>query len=100
MAPKSRIAELASIIQENTTVLDEYFAANNLPSPSFDESYPAVVQLPEDIAAARDAVTEANDELSALLRGPVASIFYDVTRVSPLRHSMMHIVVRRGFAEA
>ncbi|KAK4451383.1 S-adenosyl-L-methionine-dependent methyltransferase [Podospora aff. communis PSN243] len=82
MAPKSRIAELAALIQEKTTVLDEYYAAHNLPSPSFDESYPAVVQLPKDIEAARDVVTEANDELSALLKGPVSSIYYDIARTS------------------
>jgi len=31
MASKSRIAELASLIQEKTTILDEYFAAQGLP---------------------------------------------------------------------
>jgi len=31
---------------------------------------PATVQLPDDIAKTRDAVTEANDELRTLLMGP------------------------------
>jgi hypothetical protein len=97
MAPKSRIAELAAIIQEKTTVLDEYYAAHGLPSPSFDESYPAVVQLPEDIAAARDTITEANDELSALLNGPVSSIYYDVARVSPRSCSMVRGVATHSY---
>ena len=66
----ARIAELASFIQEKTTILDEYFAAQGLPSPSYDEPYPATVQLPDDIAKTRDAVTEANDELRTLLMGP------------------------------
>ncbi|KAK0656883.1 putative O-methyltransferase [Cercophora newfieldiana] len=82
MASKTRIAELASIIQEKTTILDEYLAAQGLPSPSFDESYPAIVQLPDGLMAARDALTEASDELRSLVMGPVSSIYYEITKSS------------------
>lgn len=70
----SRIVELASIIQENTTKLDSYLSRHNLPAPSFDISYPARVTLPPNIQALQDAVLEALDELTALLLGPAGSL--------------------------
>jgi len=82
MAPKTRIAELASIIQENMAIVDEYLTSNGLASPSFDESYPPVVQLPDEISTARDTACEASEELNALLMGPVSSIYFELTRVS------------------
>ncbi|KAI9646648.1 hypothetical protein NHQ30_004645 [Ciborinia camelliae] len=74
MAPNTRIAELASIIQEQTSKVDAYLASKNLPSPSFDVSYPLRLSLPPDIQASRNAVLEASDELTALMLGPVESL--------------------------
>ncbi|PQE34045.1 6-hydroxytryprostatin B O-methyltransferase protein [Rutstroemia sp. NJR-2017a WRK4] len=74
MAPNTRIAELASIIQEHTSKFDAYLASNNLPSPSFDPSHPLRLSLSPDVQASRDAVLEASDELTALMLGPVESL--------------------------
>jgi hypothetical protein len=80
MASTSRISELASIIQRQTAVVDEYLKANGLPTPSFDASYQPALQFTEDISAARDAVLEAMDELQALMLGPMGSIFHEITQ--------------------
>jgi hypothetical protein len=81
MAPNTRIAELASIIQEQTSKVDAYLTSNNLPSPSFDPAYPLRLSLPPDVQASRDAVLEASDELTALMLGPIESL------VPPVRSS-------------
>ncbi|CAO1605807.1 hypothetical protein XANCAGTX0491_009313 [Xanthoria calcicola] len=67
MAP--RIAELASIITANTAKIDEHFTANGINEISFDENAGEVLSGPE-LAAARQAVLEATDELHALMLGP------------------------------
>lgn len=80
MAPASRIAELASIVQLNTTKVDEFLSAQGLPSPSFGIEALPVLPLPSQIASYRDAAIEAMDELHALLLGPMPSIFFDLTQ--------------------
>jgi len=86
MAP-CRIVELSSIIEQKTRKIDEYFAANNLLSPSFDASTPPDLPLPPDIAEAKEAALEAMDELQALLLGPMPKIFHDLIHVvSPPVH--------------
>lgn len=82
MTTKSRIAELASIIQEKTAIVDEYFTSRGIPPPSFNESSPPVLQLPNDVAAARDAAAEASDELAMMLRGPVTSFYNEFAKSS------------------
>lgn len=67
MAP--RIAELASIITANTAKIDEHLTANGINEISFDENAGEVLSGPE-LAAARQAVLEATDELHALMLGP------------------------------
>lgn len=74
MSPASRIAELASIIHEQTDKVDAYLTSNNLPTPSFDISCPPKLFLPPEVQASRDAVLEASDELTALMLGPVESL--------------------------
>lgn len=69
--PSSRIVELAAVIQEHTAKVDSYLNSQNLPSPSFDISSPAILPLPTDIAASQGAVLEATDELNVLMLGPV-----------------------------
>ncbi|OCL08126.1 S-adenosyl-L-methionine-dependent methyltransferase [Glonium stellatum] len=76
----SRIAVLASTIEQNTRVLDEYLRKNGLPSPSFDASNPPDLVLPEDIMKAKGAALEAMDELEGLLLGPMPKIFHELTQ--------------------
>ena len=66
----SRILELASIIAENTTKVDQYLTANDLPKPSFEITAPVNLTLPKTLQAARDAVLDATIELNELLLGP------------------------------
>ena len=75
MSRPSRIAELATQIAENTTKVDDYIAANGIPSPSFDADGPTdlVMQSPE-IEKARLAAIGASMELQDLLQGPVACL--------------------------
>ncbi|KAF4626277.1 hypothetical protein G7Y89_g11881 [Cudoniella acicularis] len=73
MAP-SRIVALAKVIEANTTKLDEYFAKNSLPPPSFEEDAPLMYQFPPDIAVAQEALSAAIDELSWLNQGPIQTI--------------------------
>lgn len=73
MAPASRIAELASIIAENTAIVDKYLTVNNLPKPSFDADGPAAVPIsPDDVdvLAAHDKVVSSTLELHNLMKGP------------------------------
>ena len=66
----SRIAQLAAMIQSQTSKVDEYFTAHKLPSPSFDEDLPT--DLPQEIELARNGVLIAADELTDLMAGPQA----------------------------
>ena len=65
-----KIVELASIISENTAKIHEYLTSNAIPEPSFEISAPIRLDLPKELQAARDAVLDANMELSELLLGP------------------------------
>ena len=74
-ASQTRIAELASIISENTTKLDDYLRAHGLPTPSFDVNAPAHTPIPPEatsVEAARRNAIEASLELSDLLQGSTA----------------------------
>ncbi|TVY82896.1 O-methyltransferase aurJ [Lachnellula suecica] len=70
----TRIMELASIIHNHTSKVDDYLGSQNLPTPSFDISYPATFSLPPEIQVSRQAVLEASDELTTLMLGPASSI--------------------------
>ncbi|MCJ1261072.1 hypothetical protein MMC22_000936 [Lobaria immixta] len=67
----SRISELASIIAAMTAEFDAHITAEGLPSPSFHPSSPPDLLLHPNIAAARQKILEATDELHALMLGPV-----------------------------
>lgn len=67
----SRISELASIIAMMTAELDAHCVAEGLPSPSFDPNSPPNLLLHPNIAATRQRILEATDELHALMLGPV-----------------------------
>ncbi len=73
MHPTSRITELASTIAENTAIVDQYLAAKNLPTPSFDVDGPAVIPIPPHethVLAAQDNVIACTQELHNLMKGP------------------------------
>ena len=72
---KTRIAELAAIILDNTAQVDEYLRNKGLPTPSFSVDAPASVPIPleaTEIEAARRRAIEASLELSDLLQGSTA----------------------------
>lgn len=83
MAPNSRIAELASLIQYHTLKVEDYISFQGLPSPSFDVSMPAQLQLPKAIAESQNKVIEATDELHSLMLGPMGFLFQQID--SPVR---------------
>ena len=70
----SRIVELASSIQTNTSKVDQHFSSHGIPTPSFDIETPLEVDLPDEIAACRTAILEATDELHSLIMGPVQTV--------------------------
>lgn len=72
MAATTKITELASTIYEKTGMLNDYFAAQNLPTPTLDASAPLSVQVSEnnlELQEARIAVIEACEQLRALVMG-------------------------------
>jgi len=81
----TRIIELTAIISENTQKIDQYFAANNLPSLSFDSDAPLDFPVPssnKEIQHARRAVVNATQELHDLMVGPREHIRWSSWSVS------------------
>lgn len=70
----SRISELASIISENTAIVESFFQARGLPFPSYDINGPSAITIPpnEKASAAHVAVLSATMELHNLMLGPKA----------------------------
>ena len=69
MAP-NRIKELALMILNKTTDIDEKLNLRDLPTPSFKpEASKSLTH--DDISESRQAVLEATDELHALMLGPI-----------------------------
>lgn len=68
----SRIAELASLISRNTAEVENRLLADGLPCPTFDADQPPTLVHNPKIAAARQAILEATDELHALMLGPIS----------------------------
>lgn len=69
----SRIVELAQRTVANTTEINDYITANNLPQPSFDVDPPLHSVVPPtelSIGAARQAAIYDCQELRELLLGP------------------------------
>lgn len=87
MAQKSRIAELAFIIQSKTAQVDEYLQSHDRPSPSFDVDCPPDLGIPPDatdIEEARMEAIEASIELQELLQGP-ANLLRPIANMSSLQ---------------
>lgn len=69
----TRIAELAALIGENTSIVDTYLKSHHLPTPSFDADGPLTVPIPaqeKDIIQAQDIVIACTQELHNLMKGP------------------------------
>jgi hypothetical protein len=58
----SKIVLLASSIEKNTRLVDDFLRKNDLPTPTFDSSYPPDPPLPPNITKAKQDVLEAMDE--------------------------------------
>ncbi|KAH7122653.1 S-adenosyl-L-methionine-dependent methyltransferase [Dendryphion nanum] len=97
MGSPSRLLELTAIIQDKTKEIDSYIRKHELPSPSFDPSYPPVFNL-GDSEAARFAAIEAIDELKAHLLGPLGSLYDPV--VEHARLSSLHVISKFRIAES
>ncbi|KAK1757793.1 S-adenosyl-L-methionine-dependent methyltransferase [Echria macrotheca] len=80
----SRIVELAELIQANNKILDDHLRANGVPSPSFNDTCPPALDLPPDIAAARQTAIAATDELLDLLLGPIDKMFLEFIKITCL----------------
>lgn len=78
----TRIGELASIIESNTAELDGYLSSRGLPTPSFEDAAPKFLEE-KPVAACRQAILEATDELHSLMLGPF-EIFQDPDVCFPL----------------
>ncbi|KAL9123433.1 MAG: hypothetical protein Q9187_000003 [Circinaria calcarea] len=75
MAP-TRVAELTSMIAEHTAHIDNYLASQGLPTPSFDANAPPDQPFPDSVAASREIVLGATDELHSLILGPIGLLTY------------------------
>ena len=65
----SRLLELARIISQSATEIDNYLSSKGLPHPSFETA--AGQTLPADLSSAQDTVIDAASELHDLLLGPL-----------------------------
>lgn len=69
----TRIAELAALISENTSIVDTYLKSHHLPTPSFNADGPPTVPIPANeraIVEAQDVVIASTQELHSLMKGP------------------------------
>ena len=74
MNRRTRLAELAALIADHSTKIDEYLKVNGLAAPSFDLDFSSDHRLTEEIYESRTVVLEATKELHSLLQG--SSDFY------------------------
>ena len=74
MATGRVLLQLTNTIQERTAEVDAYIEVNGLPEPSFNSSYPPILQLSPEADAARNAALEALEELRAHLSGPIGMV--------------------------
>ena len=69
----TRIAELATLINENTSIVDAYLKSHHLPTPSFNADGPLTIPIPaneKDVVHAQDVVIASTQELHNLMKGP------------------------------
>lgn len=89
----SRIAELASIIASNTAEIDEYLSSRGLPTPSFDADVAPRFLDEKPIAACRQAILEATDELHSLMLGPIGIFLIPAVRLTPQKFNPLSDIV-------
>lgn len=77
----SRIAALAWRIAHNATEVEKHLLADGLPCPTFDADQPPTLVHNPKIAAARQAILEATDELHALMLGPISLLTLPTVRL-------------------
>lgn len=67
------VTELLTRLNTSTASFLKFFTEKNLPEPTHDkgDELDPRVPLPAEIIAAREAATEASDELHHLLLGPL-----------------------------
>ena len=69
----TRIAELATLISKNTSIVDAYLKSHHLPTPSFNADASLTVPIPaheKDVIHAQDIVIASTQELHNLMKGP------------------------------
>lgn len=77
MSTPTLITELAAAIARNTQIVNDYFKANNIPTPSFDVDGPATVTIPpheKEVAAAHAQVIADTQALHNLMKGPTEMV--------------------------
>ncbi|KAJ2997226.1 hypothetical protein NUW58_g708 [Xylaria curta] len=100
MAPINRIAQLSSLIAQQTTIIDDFFTHNNIPTPSLNPDALHSLHIPDSAAhikAARDAVIEACSELKALLTGPKELLKFNWTAYVSVK-AILRFKLDRSFA--
>ena len=86
----TRIAELASRIAEHTTNLNNYLVSQGLPTPSFDPIVPPDVTLPDAVAASREIILDATDELHSIIVGPIGLLTAPYVSLTCKSRSLKH----------
>lgn len=88
----NRIVQLASIISTNTDKFDSWLTSHGIPSPSFGIETPRKLEVPKDIAQARQTVIEATIELQALMLGPVGHLQHQTRDVKLLQSVLLYFL--------
>ncbi|KAI0448092.1 S-adenosyl-L-methionine-dependent methyltransferase [Xylaria telfairii] len=105
MSQPTRIAELSARIAANTTKIDDFLAAQSLPTPSFGPDAATSLFPPSttdgDILAARQAVLRDTLELRDLMLGPREHLFSAqpnqlLSRLAIVRFGLAHLVPING----
>lgn len=91
----SRISELALLIARYTTEVENDLMADGLPCPTFDVDQPPTLVHNPKIAAARQAILEATDELHALMLGPISLVILpSVRQLRPRRTDDLGLIYK------
>ena len=72
----TRTVELASMIAEHTTNVDNFLVSKGLPTPSFDPDAPQDIIFPDSVAASQEFIVEATDELHSLILGLIGFMIH------------------------
>ena len=81
----NRVAELSTIIAENTSKINLFLETNGIESLNFDQDVPIHFQGDVNFSGPRKAALQACAELQALLKGSTGSVFTREVSVSTFR---------------